>query len=383
MGGGVESYLDVLLPALAAQGHPQAVLAGAGEPPAGTPAMFVPELARTFVGRAARARALELARSFAPDAIVIHAVDAMDVVSALADRHPTAAFLHDYRAVCPGNIRYLRLPGKPCWRRVGLACFASAYVNGCNHRRPLPLLRSYRRTQLWSRLIDELPLVLVASEHVRGRLVVEGRDTSRVEILPPCIRLPAGPPPTGDPQALLFVGRLVEPKGAALLLDAVALLKRPWTLTICGDGPQRAALEDRARDPAFAGRVRFTGWQDAREMEERYAAAGIVVVPSKWDEAFGLVGVEALARARPVVATRVGGIPEWLEHGRTGLLVDADDAAALAAALDTLLAEPRRAAAMGAAGPASASRFGVESHARRLVGLLEHLGGPAGLTARP
>jgi glycosyltransferase involved in cell wall biosynthesis len=97
-----------------------------------------------------------------------------------------------------------------------------------------------------------------------------------------------------------------------------------------------------------AERVRFVGWCGAEEMEERYAQARIVVVPSVWPEPFGLVGIEAMAAGRPVVGIDRGGIRDWLAHGETGLRV-APQPGALADAVRCLLEERETTARMGAA----------------------------------
>ncbi|MGB0712861.1 MAG: glycosyltransferase, partial [Gammaproteobacteria bacterium] len=81
-----------------------------------------------------------------------------------------------------------------------------------------------------------------------------------------------------------------------------------------------------------------------------YERALCTVVPSRWPEPFGMVGVEAMARARPVVAFRAGGIPDWLDDGRTGHLVPEADTGAMAAAMAGLIHDRERAGAMGLQG---------------------------------
>jgi glycosyltransferase involved in cell wall biosynthesis len=93
----------------------------------------------------------------------------------------------------------------------------------------------------------------------------------------------------------------------------------------------------------------------------------VLALPSVWPEPFGLVGIEALAAGRPVIASATGGIEDWLEHGVNGLLVPAGDVAALATTLTELLADPVRQAAMGAAGMRLvAERYSRERHVAAL-----------------
>jgi glycosyltransferase involved in cell wall biosynthesis len=85
--------------------------------------------------------------------------------------------------------------------------------------------------------------------------------------------------------------------------------------------------------------VTFAGWVPHHALESYYARAAVCVVPSRWPEPFGMVGVEAMARGRPVVAFAVGGIPDWLDDGVTGILAPEADTAALGAAIATLLGD--------------------------------------------
>jgi glycosyltransferase involved in cell wall biosynthesis len=142
---------------------------------------------------------------------------------------------------------------------------------------------------------------------------------------------------TLDPYRLLFVGRLVEAKGVDVLLDACVRLRDegvPFHLDIVGDGPERGMLEERARDSRLADRVTFHGMQNdpGRFFQNR----SVVVQPSRW-EGLPLVTLEAMRARCPIVASRVGGIPQVLSNGESALLVDPAASAALARALGRLL----------------------------------------------
>ena len=174
---------------------------------------------------------------------------------------------------------------------------------------------------------------------------------------------PAGAPVVGA------VGRLEPVKGFHLLLEALAELQEPpgpaWSLpprlVVVGDGSQRAELERRAGAPDLAGRVHFAGYR-----EDAWRAPGgfdVLVMPSL-QEAFPLACLEAMAAGRPVIASRVGGLPEMVEDGRTGLLVPPGDARAVAEALRRMLPDPAAARRMGAAARA---RFLDQFHVDRMV----------------
>ena len=179
---------------------------------------------------------------------------------------------------------------------------------------------------------------------------------------------------------LLFVGRLNAQKGIAHLIEALARVKSAATLDVVGDGPDRAALEARARELGVAGRITWHGVLPQTALPALYRAAAVLVVPSI-EEGLGLVAVEAQLCATPVIAARSGGLPDVVRHEQTGLLVPPADPPALAAAIDDLLTQPGRAAELGAAGRMHAlAAFAPESVARRYAmlyhSILDHAARP-------
>ncbi|MEU5903458.1 glycosyltransferase family 4 protein [Micromonospora sp. NPDC047467] len=201
--------------------------------------------------------------------------------------------------------------------------------------------------------------VVTTSEWTRRRLLARHPLTaSRVHVAPPGVT----PAPVNSGSAagdrLLCVAAVTHHKGHDVLVDALTVLADvPWTLVCAGTLTREPELAHRLRERlAGAGlidRVSFAGPLTGEALDGAYAAADLLVLPSR-GETYGMVVTEALARGLPVLATRVGGLPEAL--GRTpggelpGLLVPSDDSAALAGALswwlgdDALRARLRRAA---------------------------------------
>jgi glycosyltransferase involved in cell wall biosynthesis len=164
-----------------------------------------------------------------------------------------------------------------------------------------------------------------------------------------------------------YLGRLIGIKRLGVLLGAVGRLVREGRalfLILVGDGDQRPALEAEARARGLARWVRFTGWR--RDVRRVYADAEIVALSSQ-SEGTPVSILEAMAAGRPVVATRVGGIPDLIEHERSGLLVPPGDEEALAQALKRLILNPEERRAMGAtARDVARRRFDVKEAARAL-----------------
>ena len=166
---------------------------------------------------------------------------------------------------------------------------------------------------------------------------------------------------------LAVVGRLVPIKGHDVLLRAVAAVRSDLPgvkLEIAGDGSLEQALRSTAARLELDGVVSFLGRvAPSAPVVDR---AEVVVVPS-FGEGFGMVALEAMERGRPVIASAVGGLPEIVEDGCTGLLVPAGDAEALARAIRELAGDRERAAVMGAAGRARAhEEFSQERCTRRI-----------------
>jgi glycogen synthase len=170
---------------------------------------------------------------------------------------------------------------------------------------------------------------------------------------------------------VLFVGRITDQKGIFDLLEASRALPPGVQVVLCASAPDTPEIEERLRR-AVAGQpaLRWIGAMlPVDDVIQLYSHAAVFCCPSVY-EPFGLINLEAMACATPVVASAVGGILEVVEHGVTGLLVPPRRPAELAAALNALLADPRRGQAMGAAGRARVEeRFSWASVAARTEAL--------------
>ena len=154
---------------------------------------------------------------------------------------------------------------------------------------------------------------------------------------------------------MIFVGRVTRQKGLPVLLRAAARLVPGAQLVLCAGQPDTAELAAEVSglvtslQATRSGVIWIPEMLPKREIIQLLSHATAFAIPSLY-EPLGIVNLEAMACGTAVVGSRVGGIPEVVADGDTGLLVPADDPAALAAALNSLLADPARAAAMGAAG---------------------------------
>ncbi len=255
---------------------------------------------------------------------------------------PAVVFAHDHDLSCPRSHRYLPIGREPCHRSPGVACVAHGCVvvrDRSKGRFALRVVDPFSLREQTIALSKRYPLV-ACSEYVRGSLVAAGVSGDRVGVLHPV------PPPSSDaasprdPQpTLLVLGSLLRGKGVDIAIDALAHLPRTTRLRVVGDGPERASLEAQATAVA-PGRVEFVGAVAPEAVVREIDRAWVMLVPSRWPEPFGMTGIEAMQRARPVVAARHGGITEWLRDGHGVDGFDPGNARALADAVRRVLHEP-------------------------------------------
>ncbi|SFK70711.1 glycosyltransferase family 4 protein [Geodermatophilus ruber] len=186
------------------------------------------------------------------------------------------------------------------------------------------------------------------------------------------LRSELGLPP--DALLIALIGRVEDQKGVDALVRAAvpvtAHVPRAHVVVV-GDGTRRAGMERLAVELGIAGRVHFTGWR--HDLGDVLRAIDVLALPSRW-EAFGIVNLEAMAAAKPVVGYAVGGIPEVVVHGETGLLSPPGAEDDLARDLVRVLTDPQLAARLGAAGRRRLlERFAPERMVQAHVELYEEL----------
>jgi glycosyltransferase involved in cell wall biosynthesis len=217
--------------------------------------------------------------------------------------------------------------------------------------------------------------VLCASRYVADTYQASGVPAGSLHVLPYGVPLGVQPAPPPAQPTVLFLARLIPHKGADQVIRAFALVPDPARLVVAGTGPELPKLRELAQRLDLGRRVRFL--EEEGTGRKLYPSASLVVVPSLWPEPFGLVGPEAMAQGRPVVAYRVGGIPEWLPEGEVGYLVEPGDVVGMADRITKLLSDPSLARRMGRAGRALVDRrYTVPRYVDALVDLLQEVSEP-------
>ena len=290
------------------------------------------------------------------DLTVLHKVCDAATVRAFRESGPTAVFIHDHEYYCPRLSYYYPVTRRNCSRVYGeLVCGCCAML-----RRPSPE-NTFRNNftafaALW-REVRACDRFIVLSQFMRGVLIRQGIPEAKITVIPPSIDIPAEASPresASKTPRLLSIGQLIKGKGVDLLLDALRLVKTPFVLDVVGTGNDEANLKRQAKP--LGASVVFHGFSPSPD--EAFRGVRAVVLPWRWQEPFGLVGPESLAHGVPIVGFDVGAVREYLEDGRTGLLVPSGDVAAFARAVERLLNDASFAAELGSRGrELVASRF--------------------------
>ncbi len=247
-----------------------------------------------------------------------------------------------------------------------------------------------RRAPVWKRAVHRLinmPLTKYISVSEFGRRFItdiDVIDTGRIEMIYNAVdveRAAEGFRAAAEfrkkysisPDTVLVsqVSWMIPEKGIPQLLEAarqVLQMESKVRFLIAGDGVHRADYESKARALGIADRVTFTGNITDPLASGLFAAADIVCQMSQWEEVFGYVIAEAMACGKPLVASRVGGIPELVEHGTTGFLVDRRDVSEMALRIVELIRDPELRKRMGSAGfEAVNSKFNLKTNVAKFV----------------
>ena len=270
-------------------------------------------------------------------------------------RIPTVQHLHEYRSFCTVSIA--RRDGETC-----TSCSVGNYLPGIIHRCNRGSLVRSAITTGEMYVADALGAkswpqrFLAVSDFQRDMLVKQGMPGERLFTLHnPVDETFFSVTPKRDADRVLYFGRLEEYKGAFDLIEVARRLPNV-SFMVAGDGNDRTAFEARIAAQGI-GNVTVRGAIDRASLLGELAAARVVLVPSRCNETFGLTAVEAMAAGVPAVVTRMGGLPEVVEDGRSGFIVGEGDTEAMAHRIEAILRDDT-----GVAGMADLARERARHH---------------------
>ena len=279
-------------------------------------------------------------------------------------RIPVVMRCPNYRMTCPtslhlrnGNICELCKGGREYW----------CLIKNCRGN----LLESFgyairnvvaRKKHLFH---DNVTFYLPPTEFVKHRLVDCGIREEQIVVIPNMVEMPNDPLDYSEGQYIAYTGRISPEKGIDTLL--VAAFQTGLPVRIAGDYlAMPGALEMAPQN------VKFLGHLGPEKLHEFYQNSRFVIVPSIWHETFGLVAAEAMAHGLPVIASRMGGLPELVEDGTTGFLFEAGDARDLGQKMKVLWNDPELCRRMGKKARVKAGlKYSKETYYRRLMEVYE------------
>jgi glycosyltransferase involved in cell wall biosynthesis len=366
-GGGVESYLAAIMPALVARGHEVAFLCVPSRTQQGPTRLD--QVADVFsVADSGLSRALAQVAEWRPDVCFSHNMRPLDVDEGLVSLCPVVKMMHGYFGTCIGGQKTHTFPAvEACSREFGIACLGLYLPRRCGHLRPALMVSQFGWASRQRKLFDRYAHVVVASQHMTREYARHGiapRQLTAAPLFPTAsstaaLRIPP-PRPT-----VLFLGRMTPIKGGDTLIRAAAyaarLLAKPVRLAFAGNGP----AEDNWRTLAREQNVDavFHGWVAGDARTALLRSASVIAVPSLWPEPFGLVGLEAAVHGVPAVGFDVGGVGEWLRDDVNGRLVPAvGSSSALGSAIARMLTSTSDLLRLGEGAVRVASQLTLEAH---------------------
>jgi len=306
----------------------------------------------------------------------VHSLSKPAVLTTLFSLAPVVRTMHEPRMFCPGQGKFWVRSERVCTQPAGLHCFYHAYKERCCNRHPKRLWPAFRNSRFEVNNASQMyAKILANSMYMRDEAILAGIPREQVELLHYFTTHVDDVSGSSDENRIVFAGRLSRTKGVHHLLEAMKLVLASVPnahLDLLGDGIDREAFVGLAKNLGLSDQTTFHGWADRVKVDEYLKRATVVAFPSIYPEAFGIVGIEAMARGKPVVAFDVGGVKDWLEDQVTGVLVAAGDVWGLAEGLIKFLSDKQEYTRMGKAGRAKAkSEFSEALHLGNLIRVYE------------
>ena len=279
---------------------------------------------------------------------------------------PVVLTLHDYKPVCPTYNRLQQ--GKPCSKCLD-GDFTQVLLNRCadgSFGKSAVLFAEATVQRLMANY--EKVDAFIAPSQFMLQAIAHRIPQNRIKQLYNGIDINAINASEVDDGYVLYIGRLVPEKGVETLLKAQTNSNQSWQLKVAGTGPLLDVLKAQYKPSIFVGHLA------GGVLKSMIEKAAVVVVPSEWYENCPMSVLEAMAYGKPVIGSRMGGIPELVEDGKTGLLYTAGNVNELAAVLDKLMTSSTLRQQMGTAGRLRVTQhFSLKSHNIGLMGIYRNI----------
>jgi glycosyltransferase involved in cell wall biosynthesis len=278
------------------------------------------------------------------DTIHVHSISNPKLLNGLFKIKPVIRSMHEPRIVCPGHGKFWRESETICNKPYGLHCVYHAYKEGCCNRHPKRLVAAMRNVAFETSVgKNNYKAIIVMSEYMKEEALKVGYLESQLVLNPyftPIVRndelINTSDAST---KSILYVGRLSKTKGVHYLIEAAKTILVSHTniqIDIVGSGHDEVFFKSLIPE-YLSNYFVFHGWKNQEEVNQLMHRAYILVFPSIYPEAFGISGIEAMMRAKPVIGFDVGGVSTWLEDKETGVIVPVKNTDLFAQKLNLLL----------------------------------------------
>jgi len=331
--GGVESYIHKIADLLKRDGWK---VYGFFEKKSGNQVGFDTPFESIFLNeKRTRNDVLTILRDTGCRLAFIHKISDPELLQILRKNFKTISFIHDHDYYCLRKHKYFIYKRKNC-RLPFNKVYCSLCSLGLDLSTDMPKVIDVPSKIRLLENIKRCDVSLVMSSYMKHNLIQNDWDEAKIKTLYPIYNVGEKmPKPANNVPVILYVGQLIKGKGVDLLLKAMSKVYHPVRLIIVGTGNEEPNIKSMIKSMKLDDRVELVGWSS--DVERYYRQADVVVVPSRWQEPFGLVGLEAFAYQTPVVAFNVGGITEWLHDGENGLLAKAGNVKDLAEKIESLI----------------------------------------------
>lgn len=301
----------------------------------------------------------KVVKEFNPDIIHIQGIfNELSPSILLVKTHaPIIMTVHNNQIVNAVSILSERT-GKMCKKETCGGCINCVGIKGA--------IYEYIKRNIHKQLLKKVNLYITPSKYMMGFVLEAGFS--------PVITIPNGIKPfkykkIKNFNRILFVGRLTKDKGVDYLLNAMPRVLRKLPdikLQIVGDGVDKNDFVFLVKKLGISNSVEFVGSVEDKTIRNYYDEASVLVVPSVWNEPFGLIGIEAMSTGRPVIGSKVGGIPEWLTDSETGYLITPRSSEEISTRILKLLSNESLLKNMGENSRNVSERFTIEENVRKL-----------------
>jgi glycosyltransferase involved in cell wall biosynthesis len=301
----------------------------------------------------------QVLKEFNPDVVHINSIfyHSSPAILIPLNNTPNIMTLHDYKIICPATNDILiqsscqKLFDQNCMNCVGILKYYPEKL----------------KMYIFKKVLKNIDMFISPSISLKDD--IEKNGINNINIIHHGINL-LNYSKIKKRHTLLYVGRLSKEKGIEYLIKAMPIIikKIPQIhLNIVGYGPERGNLENLTKQLKIKDNVTFFNQVPNNSIEEYYKKSSVIIVPSIWPEPFGLIGPEAMSVGRPIIATNIGGIPEWLENGKTGYLVPPRDSNAISKKVIQLISNHKLMDKMGNAGRKKAeNEFDIKLYVKKI-----------------